>query len=167
MKIFYENANNFNQPLTGISVLIFFLSLTLFISHHFPSVSSQDTLTDVGNLILGDISFYRGDYNGSIEYYDKVLAVDSSNTEAMAGKCASLTLLGNHEEAIALYDKVLAVNSSNTSALINKGVDLDGLGKHEEAIAYYDKVLAVDPGNTHALAAKEMALANLKGFRFK
>jgi tetratricopeptide (TPR) repeat protein len=118
------------------------------------------TLTDLGK------------YEEAITYYDKVLAINSTDFTLCicvlyANKGLSLDALGKYEEAITYYDKALAINSNSSSPydpsfiLNNKGLALDHLGKAQEAITYYDKALALDADDAEVLYNKGLALDHL------
>jgi tetratricopeptide (TPR) repeat protein len=64
----------------------------------------------------------------SVQYYDKVLAVDPNHVEALNFKGLALEALGQDEEAIGYYDKVLAIDPNNVVALQNKRLTIDRLG---------------------------------------
>lgn len=68
-----------------------------------------------------------GQYNESIEYYDKVLAIDPNYVLALVNIGIALNL-GQYEEAIRYFDKVLAIDPNNVFALDNKRLAIDNLG---------------------------------------
>ena len=71
-------------------------------------LSTIFTSRDVFNYIdKGNELFDEGKYDQAITYYDKALATDSNDIEALNDKGAALANLGKHEEAITYYDKVL------------------------------------------------------------
>src|SRR5215467_1138433 len=93
----------------------------------------------------GEALYDLGNYTGAILYYDKALAINPHNIDALNSKGWALDSLGNHTGAILYYDKALATEPHNFHVLSNKGLALDNLGNHTGAIEYYDKALAVDP----------------------
>ncbi len=80
----------------------------------------------------------------TIFYYEKVLAIDSLNIDALNGKAFVLDFVGSHEEAISYYDQVLLIDSKNNDALLGKALALDNLGKSEEALFYLDRALGTE-----------------------
>ena len=58
----------------------------------------------------------------AIAYYDKVLAIDANDTNALNNKGLALDNLVQYQEAITYYDRVLAIDANDTKALINKGL---------------------------------------------
>jgi len=75
----------------------------------------------------------------TVTFYDKVLALDPDDTNALYSKGNAFVYLRNYPEAIALYDKVLATEPTFIGALTSKGNTLYSLGKYEDVIALYDK----------------------------
>jgi len=100
-------------------------------------------------------------FEDALLYFDEVLAIESSDIDALFGKAFSLDNIGKHEEAILFYDKVLEIDSTDFDALNGKALALDNIGKHEEAISYYDKVLAIDSTDIDALYGKALSLESL------
>jgi len=108
----------------------------------------------------GDELFDEGKYEQAIAYYDKALAADPNDYEALYNKGVAFANLGKYEEAITYFDKALAVEPNDVDTLSYKGTSLESLGKHEEAITYFDKALAVEPDNVNTLNWKGYSLYN-------
>src|SRR5919197_6464229 len=99
-----------------------------------------------------------GDYSEAITYFDKALAMNSSNVNALNNKAFALYSLGNYSEAISYYDKALAIEPDDATVLNNKGLVLYSLGSYYEAIKYIDKALAIEPDDALALDNKNKIL---------
>jgi len=127
----------------------------------FPEISDEDLELLEELLEEADDLFDEENYHESIIYYDQVLAIDSSDIDALNGKALALDTIGKHEEAITYYDAVLAIGSSDIEALNGKALALYNLGKHEEAITYFDAVLVIDSTDDDALFGKALALEGL------
>jgi len=127
----------------------------------FPEISDEDLELLEELLEEADDLFDEENFDESIIYYDRVLALDSSEIDALNGKALALDNTGKHEEAITYYDMVLALDSSEIDALNGKALALYNLGKHEEAITYFDAVLAIDSTDDDALFGKALALESL------
>jgi tetratricopeptide (TPR) repeat protein len=81
--------------------------------------TNSDTLLNVLILDGKGLTLYDlGKFEEAIIYFDKILAMNSSEIEAV------------------------------TDALNNKGLALNALGRHEEAISNYDRVLSILPNVT-------------------
>ncbi len=138
-----------------------------------PSNASPSNLTsdsDVNNISSvqideliekGNDYYNQSNYNESITYYDKALAIDPYYLRALNNKGNALGELGKSEEAITWYDKALEVDPKDVDVLNNKGWVLSNLGKYDEAITWYDKALDIDPNYINAQNNKEEALSKL------
>jgi tetratricopeptide (TPR) repeat protein len=98
-----------------------------------------------------------GQYNESNGYYDKILALDPNNVDALNNKGLILNDLGKYNKSIGYYNNALAIDPNHFWALNNKGLALYNLGRYNESIEYYDKALAIEPDNGVALANKQFA----------
>jgi hypothetical protein len=79
------------------------------------------------NITIG-VSFAKlGEYDESIAYFDKALAVDPDNTAALNNKGLALAKLGEYDESIAYFDKALAVDPNDAYSLNNKKSTLEEL----------------------------------------
>ena len=151
-------------------IIFFSLVASLFLLSGIHSGFSQEELQEISDedldlleefLEQADDLFDEENYDESIIYYDQVLAIDSSDIDALNGKGLALDTIGKHEEAITYYDMVLAIGSSDIDALNGKALALYNLDKHEEAITYFDAVLAIDSTDDDALFGKALALEGL------
>jgi Flp pilus assembly protein TadD len=104
-------------------------------------------------------------YNEAITYFDKILAINSTDARALNNKGFALMQLGKYNDAITYFDKALAIEPNDATALNNKAFTLYSLGEYNEAISYYDKALAIRPNYASALNNKGLALNDLKVFR--
>jgi len=149
----------------AITVCLFLLSTQSSFSQvdkePFPEISDEDLELLEEFLEQAQDLFEVESYEEAISYYDKVLAIDSTDIDALNGKALALDSIGKPEEAISYYDKVLAISSSNIEALNGKALALYNIGKSEEAITYYDRVLAIDSIDDDALFGKALALESL------
>jgi len=147
----------------SIAVCLFLSSGThsSFSQEPFPEISDEDfeLLEEFFELAQDLLEEER--YEESILFYDEVLAIDSTDIDALFGKAFSLDNIGKHEEAISFYDKVLEIDSTDIDALNGKALALYNIGKHEEAISYYEKVLAIDSIDIDALFGKAVLLESL------
>ena len=132
----------------GVLVTIIVISENEFVQAGSPE--AEDLFNDGYNLLEQER------YEEAITYFDKVLAIDPNDIDALVNKGNSLDELDKHEEAINHYDKVLAIDPDDTDALGNKGGGLNDLGKYHEAITYIDKVLAIDPNDIVSLPLRRI-----------
>jgi tetratricopeptide (TPR) repeat protein len=62
-----------------------------------------------------------------LTYYNKVLAIDPTNVDALNGIANDLDKLQRYDEALTYYNKVLAIDPTNVDALNGRADDLDTL----------------------------------------
>jgi tetratricopeptide (TPR) repeat protein len=86
------------------------------------SSHSVDVLFDRANKLDLD-----NKYEEAVPYYDRILAINSTNTDAMFAIANDLDQLQRHEEAVPYYDRILAINASNIYAMFAIANDLDQL----------------------------------------
>jgi hypothetical protein len=118
--------------------------------------------------------------NESIAYFDRALAINPNDANALTQKGLAVGRLGEYNESIAYFDRALAINpkfvgaikekaasvaaaaaAANATALTNKAIAMLSLGKYNESISYFDKALAIQPANSFALAGKKLDLVAL------
>lgn len=102
--------------------------------------------------------FHEGEYEKSLECFDKVTQYDQKNIDAWNWK--GYVYLKNNQlnDALGCYDKVLDMDSKNIEALRGKGTVLLYIDKLEDSISYYNKALEIDPSHTEVLMGKGFAL---------
>jgi tetratricopeptide (TPR) repeat protein len=100
-------------------------------------------------------------YNDAINYYNKTLAIDSNNVDALNNIGIDLNNMHRYNESITYLDKVLSIDPKNDLALINKASDLLNMHRYNESITYLDRALAVDPKNRVSLTDKGIDLFEL------
>ena len=80
----------------------------------------------------------------ALEYYDKVLEIDSEDVTALMNKAISLSHLGNYEDAIDYYDKAQMIDSNLKEIPLVKSRLFEKLGKDDEAFLAAQGVLNTD-----------------------
>jgi tetratricopeptide (TPR) repeat protein len=93
------------------------------------------------------------------------LAINKTDTYALASKGDALNNLGRYDEALRNQDIALAIDKNDTYALDGKAVTLYVLERYGEAIKYYDKALAIDKNDTYALNGKGDSFYALENYR--
>ena len=107
----------------------------------------------------GNDAGLAGQLDAAIEWFDKALAVNPQDANAMRDKGASLSEKGQKEAAIEWFDKALAVNPKDAAAMCQRGVSLSKKGQEEAAIEWFDKALAVNPKDADAMRQKGVSLS--------
>jgi len=136
-----------------IRIAFFSLVTGLFFLSGLHSSFSQESLEELSEedfrlideyLDQAQTLFEQRFTESTIFHYEKVIAIDSLNIDALNGKAFVLDFVGSSEEAISYYDKVLLIDPKNNDALLGKALALDNLGKSEEALFYLDRVLGTE-----------------------
>jgi len=97
--------------------------------------------------MLGDMSAAKKDFAGAVEYYTKVLAVDSTNARATHGIALSYDYLGQRDNAMAAYEKALRARPDDKDLRFNYGRLYYLRENYEKAIEQFNLVLAIDPND--------------------
>jgi tetratricopeptide (TPR) repeat protein len=106
-------------------------SLAMDNFHWFSDSLAQNSSIEISTLVeKGNDLVKLGSYNGAIVFYNKALAIDHNNVEALYNKGNALVKLGDSVGAIVLYDKALAIDPTNKKVLHNKGLLLFKSGNY-------------------------------------
>ena len=103
-------------------------------------------LLNIKGAVLRDL----GQFDASVEAYNKSLAIKPDYAEAYYNMGNAIKVQGKLEEAIKAYNKALAIKPDYAEAHYSMGVTLQDQGKLEEAIEAYNKSLAIKPDYAEA-----------------
>ena len=127
--------------------------------------SDNTTVDDISKLIsLAIASQVNGEHKDALSYFERVLAIDTNNTNALTGKGFNLGILGKNREAMDMFDKVLTINHDHFGAMYGKGEALFNMGRDTEAIIWFDKALTNNSDYVPALAGKGEVLLKNRNF---
>jgi len=115
-----------------------------FSQEEFPEISDEDLDLLEEFLEQAEEFFKEENYEEAILYYDKVLAIDSTEIDALIGMAFALDSIGKHEEATSYFDAVLAIDSTDSDALFGIALALENLGRDDEAISYYNQAIEIE-----------------------
>lgn len=118
------------------------------------NTNDPDKLSQYGSELL-----HAGDYERSIECFDKSLSIKYNET-VLNMKANALLQLQNNEGAMECADAVLKNNSTNAGALDIKGRCYLNLDKFDQSIEYFDRSLSIKY-NEKVLLHKSSALFQL------
>jgi len=110
-------------------LLLLIVPITLF---------SQETARQF--IDQGVILHDKGNYAEALVFYDKALAIDENNLDALYEKGATYCAMKDYANAVEYADRVIKSETSLLGkAYLLKGVSLDYWGKPKEAIEVYKK----------------------------
>jgi len=117
-----------------LGILITIILLTTGISLGQPSESLSE-LIEKGNELSR-----LGQYEEALPYFERVLEIDSENTDALKAKSFILLLRGEFEEASSILDKVLELNPDDSQAfelkiMVLGNIDPQAAGKYALKLA--------------------------------
>lgn len=106
--------------------------------------SSEDSGLELA-ILAGDRAFADGKYQRALEDYDKVLAEDRDQLDALRGKARTLLQLNRFEEALDYFDQAIALDPEFSGTYANRGIAHDRMGRHEQALRDYELAIALNP----------------------
>lgn len=105
------------------------------------------------SLQIANIYLYKMDPL-SLKYFDKVLAKEEYNYEALYGKGLYYQKNNQLDAALKLYDRVREINPAHKLAVYNSAVVYVLKNNIDKAFDYCEKLLDIDGRNANALALK-------------
>ena len=113
-------------------------------------------------LDLGKLRSDLDRYAEALECFDRVLAAEPQNIQALFLKAQALAPAGFTHEAITAYRDCLALRPDHIGALLGLGHALKAVGQYQPAVDSYNECIRQRPefGETY------WSLANLKTYRF-
>jgi tetratricopeptide (TPR) repeat protein len=96
------------------------------------------------------LAYNSKDFESAISKYQKVIAMDAENTEALNGKISSEEALAQQKEEQLKAQEIRAGMTEmerQVATIMDAGDDLFAGGKYEEAMTKYQEGLAIDPLN--------------------
>jgi tetratricopeptide (TPR) repeat protein len=100
---------------------------------------------------LGRAYYGQKNYDQAIAAYNKVLAIDPENIEALLCLGEAFNGKEDYDKVIAAYNKVLAIDPEQIYVLLYLGHAYVNKEDYDQAIAAYNKALALDPEHIDAL----------------
>ena len=108
-------------------------------------------------------------YGDAIIYFDKTLADDSKNYEALIGKAHCLYNLEDIENSYNAFNEASEINTTKDLKYCDEYIDVlfkkvSSSNNNDLTISYYDKILYYDSNNQDALLAKGLLLVDNNRF---
>jgi len=91
----------------------------------------------------GNELYRKGQYEGAIAYYDRVIGINRKMHEAWYKKGCSLNNLKRYSEALASYDEAKGIKPDDYYTWYKRGRALEKLEQYSEALASYDKAIEI------------------------
>jgi len=101
-------------------------------------------------------------YGHALASYDRSLALDPDNADALNNRGSALHELEQFDEALASYNRALAIRPNHAEACFNAGNALQELKRYEEALVSYDRALAITSDYADEFHSGGNALQKLK-----
>ena len=99
--------------------------------------------------LLAKLLSNRGDLQGSLDHWNRLLKIDPAHLSGMLEKGVLLHRLRRIEDAAACFARAKIIAPGNALVLTNLGVALADAGRRDEALAEFQQVLAIEPDNLH------------------
>tara|TARA_R110001592_G_scaffold106775_1_gene299372 strand:+ start:13574 stop:15538 length:1965 start_codon:yes stop_codon:yes gene_type:complete len=113
-------------------------------------LESALTLTQDNPEVLGfyaDLMAQMGDFQTSVDYYDRLLAIQPNNPETLRLKAATLLSLGDADGALDHYRKAADADPDSPASQADVGRLLEIMGRTDEAWAVVSPALDRHPGD--------------------
>lgn len=121
-----------------------YLFLTLFITFYLTNTYGQNTEIEIWRA-TGYESKMKNDFPKAIEYYSKILSVDTSDYDAKLALARLYTRIEDYPTAINFYQNINADDSTDVEALSGLGECFGELGNNKKAISYFEKAVLFLP----------------------
>jgi tetratricopeptide (TPR) repeat protein len=102
----------------------------------------------------------------ALEWFDRALALDPANLEALSNRGLALQELGRTVDALAAYEEAARAGCAKPAPFYNRGNLLRGAGHLTEAIVSYDIALRLDPAYPEALRAGGLVLSDTVALKY-
>lgn len=112
----------------------------------------------------GLTSYYFGDYQDAIEYFDLSLKLLPNQSEAIYYKALSLGAIGEFKKAINVIDKAIGINDNDYRFWNDKGAFLSDLDEVEKAHECFDKSIRIN-ANSYNWANKAFLYHKFKDLK--
>lgn len=120
-----------------------------------------NTMLEFSSIYLGIIYFQTTQLNLSLQYFDKVLNINSENYNALVNKAAVLNKLDRNLEAKQLLDKALTIDPSGSVAYRNYAAVYEDEFELEKAEEFYVKAIQINKKDHQSIfALSQMQLSN-------
>lgn len=109
-------------------------------------------------------------FEPALVFFDKALALDPVNLNALLAKAGTYTECGktkqkHYNTAEDIFEEILHLYPDNTQALVGMGYVLNEQLEFERALPYYERALEIDPDLLNAQRGKSYSLRNINSMQ--
>ena len=120
----------------------------------YRQLSEQDP-ANVGHLLwIGRLSAWLNDHATATRFYDRALAREPQNTEALVGKAYVLMQQQEFQGAHELFSEAQRIAPENTDVLLALARYYHYQGRHREALSQIERVFTLDPESSEGRELK-------------
>ncbi|CAI2354565.1 unnamed protein product [Caenorhabditis sp. 36 PRJEB53466] len=123
-------------------------------------ILAPDSITVLQNIALAE--FHMRNYNRSMLFYQRALAVEPAHVESLRGMANLLQETHHHLEAEKFYRKVVDLQPESYESHANLGAILHLNQKYEAALKAYDSALEINPNDGITRENREKLIRILK-----
>ncbi len=127
-----------------------------------PAANATESAADL--LARGRAWEDQGRLSGALAAYERALASDANNKDALLGRARVLGKIGRYIDSLSAYEAVINLDPEDAEAWTGKADMLRMLGREAEALAAYDRALELDPNNMDAWLDKARVLEDQGNF---
>jgi tetratricopeptide (TPR) repeat protein len=103
-------------------------------------------------------------YDLALANYNRAIALEPNNAEALSNRGNTLVFLDRCEEALRDYDRSISLKPQSAITHNSRGYNLFRLKRYDEALASFDRAIALSPRYYEAHYNRANALLELKRF---
>lgn len=117
---------------------------------HLEQFADLAAASDVGCYVFGLIYFNADDQRNALDWFDRALALNPANPEALGARAIVLQRLGQPLDALESLEEILKLRPDDADTLFSLGVILQSLGRMKEALTAYERALRWRPNHCEA-----------------
>lgn len=96
---------------------------------------------------LAELLEDMGDKHQSIEFYEKLIELDSTNRKALEKLAEFKGNIGDYRSQVEILEKLYILDDRNASVVKNLAKTYEKIKNKEKALKYYNKFIAISPVN--------------------
>ena len=160
--VFNMGLTHFRKKEYSDAVDYFYKTLEIYPDHKTASAAIRNVAKNYFN--DGNQSYKRGDLEGALASYDKVLKVDKSFFQAHYQIGVIQSKMGDKDAAVESYEKALTVNPKFYKGFFALGLAKSSMNDREGAISALESAVDINPGYDKAYGAMGDIYINGKNY---